>query len=180
MRTDADPSLARSDDVSRELSLKTYPEGIRLVQQPVAAIEKLRGEQLTMETAAGQVLELLSTDGSGRRHRGRLALTRGRWNVHSDRVRCSGKTDLRRSHQFRRRGVQRQIPSGVGPSFQAGSELKLHVLIDRMSVEVFAGDGQIALTNLVFPPQNATRLEFYSRGASSKTSAKIWKLKSIW
>ena len=117
----------------RELSLKTYPEGIRLVQQPVAAIEKLRGEQLTMETAAGQVLELLSTTDLG-------GATEAGWRLLAD---DGTYTLVGYDAQAKQIFVDRtnsgdvafsgKFPARVAAPFQAGSELKLHVL-DRPDV----------------------------------------------
>jgi sucrose-6-phosphate hydrolase SacC (GH32 family) len=74
-----------------------------------------------------------------------------------------------------------KFPARTAAPFDAGGQLKLHVLLDRMSVEVFAGDGQVAMTNLVFPAQDATKLDFYSNpGPVQKNSFSAWKIRSIW
>ncbi|MDX2151564.1 MAG: glycoside hydrolase family 32 protein [Bryobacteraceae bacterium] len=39
---------------------------------------------------------------------------------------------------------------------------RLHVVVDRMSVEVFANDGEVVLTNIVFPPAAANGVEINS------------------
>ena len=78
-------------------------------------------------------------------------------------------------------GFSDKFPARVSAPFDAGSTLKLHILIDRSSVEVFAGDGQIALTNLVYPPKNATRIEFFSaEGKAGPVTAEAFALRSIW
>ena len=159
--------------IPRQLSLKTYPEGVRLVQQPVAAIETLRAGEAT----SGQVLELLSTTDMG-------AATEAGWRVLAD---DGTYTLIGYDAKARQIFVDRtksgdvsfsdKFPARTAAPFSAGSQLKLHVLIDRMSVEVFAGDGQIALTNLVFPTPTATKLEFYSEGGPiQKNTSTIWKL----
>ena len=39
--------------IPRALSLKTYREGVRLVQQPVAALRQLRGKRFTYKELGG-------------------------------------------------------------------------------------------------------------------------------
>ncbi len=56
-------------------------------------------------------------------------------------------------------------------------KLSLRVLLDRCSVEVFAQDGQVALTDLIFPDAADRKIELYENGGkSSLTSLDIWKL----
>lgn len=166
----------------RELSLKTYPEGIRLVQQPIAAIENLREKPVNAEGAvSGQVLELVSTTDLG-------TATEAGWRVLAD---DGTYTLIGYDAKAKQIFVDRtksgnvsfsdKFPARTTAPFDAGSQLKLHVLLDRMSVEVFAGDGQVALTNLVFPTQDATKLDFYSIPVPiQKTSSTVWKIRSIW
>jgi fructan beta-fructosidase len=57
----------------------------------------------------------------------------------------------------------------------------LRLIVDRSSVEAYAQDGTIAMTDLVFPvsAKNTIRL-FPSDPRSVKSSGHIWRLKSIW
>lgn len=65
-------------------------------------------------------------------------------------------------------------------SIPAGT-LRLDILVDRNSVEVFAAQGQIASTNLVFPPANASGLELYAEGGQpGQVSASVTPIQSIW
>ena len=165
----------------RELSLKTYPEGIRLVQQPIAAIEKLR-EQTAGRAASGQVLEIESTMDLG------SSTTEAGWHVLAeDGTYTEIGYDVKAKQIFVDRtksgnvSFSDKFPARTAAPLDVGGHLKLHILIDRMSVEVFAGDGQIALTNLVFPPQNASTVAFYSHGGPvTKPTSTIWKIRSIW
>jgi levanase len=47
------------------------------------------------------------------------------------------------------------------PLTPAGDSISMRVLVDRLSVEVFADDGRIVSTNLVFPPANANKIESF-------------------
>lgn len=42
--------------------------------------------------------------------------------------------------------------------------LKLRILIDRYSVEIFVNDGKQAMTSLIYTPQNAVQILFESSG----------------
>jgi sucrose-6-phosphate hydrolase SacC (GH32 family) len=62
-----------------------------------------------------------------------------------------------------------------------GGQLRLRVLVDRSSVEVFAGDGLVAMTNLVFPSPGKRRIEFHSQGGpAGGVKTDFWTLGSIW
>ena len=57
----------------------------------------------------------------------------------------------------------------------------LDLVVDRSSVEVFAQEGTIAMTNLVYPPsQKGTIRLFPQNGEFDKASGNLWELKSIW
>jgi sucrose-6-phosphate hydrolase SacC (GH32 family) len=59
--------------------------------------------------------------------------------------------------------------------------LRLNVLVDRNSVEIFADSGQLAMTNLVFPPASAAGMEVYAKGGQTgKISAHVSRVRSIW
>ena len=58
--------------------------------------------------------------------------------------------------------------------------IKLHILIDRVSIEVFANDGKASL--FWCSPRFANNsLEFFARGGSAKVhKMKVWRLNSVW
>jgi sucrose-6-phosphate hydrolase SacC (GH32 family) len=56
--------------------------------------------------------------------------------------------------------------------------LKLQILVDRMSVEVFANDGLTTITDLIFPSEKAKTLSIFTENGKSKVrKLKIWNLK---
>ena len=62
-----------------------------------------------------------------------------------------------------------------------GNTLRLNVVVDRDSLEVFADDGRVTITNLVFAPADADGLQFYATGGKAGVvSGSMWKLKSAW
>lgn len=52
----------------------------------------------------------------------------------------------------------------------------LHLIVDRSSVEAFAQDGTIAMTNLIFPGSARNRVVFFGGGVKGDA----WELKSVW
>ncbi|MGL5806431.1 MAG: glycoside hydrolase family 32 protein, partial [Xenococcaceae cyanobacterium] len=48
------------------------------------------------------------------------------------------------------------------------SILKLRILVDRSSVEVFAGDGRVVLSSLFFPNSSNKEFEIYATGGNAK------------
>jgi levanbiose-producing levanase len=45
--------------------------------------------------------------------------------------------------------------------------LRLEIVVDRGSVEVFAGDGRTTITDLIFPPQDADRIAVFAEHGSA-------------
>jgi sucrose-6-phosphate hydrolase SacC (GH32 family) len=59
--------------------------------------------------------------------------------------------------------------------------VKLHIFLDRSSVEVFANDGETVLTDRIYPSPGSDGLELFSNSGDSQIqSLTIWKLGSIW
>jgi fructan beta-fructosidase len=60
-------------------------------------------------------------------------------------------------------------------------KIKLHIFFDNSIVEVFAHDGNTAMTAQLFPEENANGIELFSDGSATKfESVKLWKMKSSW
>jgi fructan beta-fructosidase len=66
--------------------------------------------------------------------------------------------------------------------------VKLHIFVDRASVEVFANDGRTNITDIIFPKPESRGIEVYAKGNggggdsgyAKLISLDIWKLKSAW
>ena len=59
--------------------------------------------------------------------------------------------------------------------------IKLHIFVDRSSVEVFVNDGEKVMTNRIYPPPGSTGIELYSSGGAARVvSLSYWPLQSIW
>jgi fructan beta-fructosidase len=59
--------------------------------------------------------------------------------------------------------------------------VKLRILVDRSSVEVFGNHGRVALTDQIFPRRSSTKIQVVSTGGRAQlTDLKVWQLKSAW
>ena len=73
------------------------------------------------------------------------------------------------------------FPGRYSTTLHDTKRVKLHIFVDRSSVEVFANDGEKVMTDRIYPPQDCDGIEIYSTGGVGKVvSLAIWPLQSIW
>ena len=182
--------------VPRELALQKLSTGdYRLLQWPVAELESLRqtaqvvrrrnvplsgeayrpgitGAELDIEAAieVGEASEvgLRLRVGSGRQIR--LFWSKTQEALLLDR-RSAGSDNL---HLQPNRPFKAAMPADNGL-------ISLRVLLDRSSIEVFARNGRVAISSLVFPSDNQKGLELYAIGAGARIrDLTVYPMKSIW
>lgn len=166
----------------RKLALASLPEGLRLVQRPVGALQALRDEPVDAGAETGGTFELEARVQVGQ------AAELGWKLLAGDAQETVVGYDARAEQIFldRRRSGQGAFSTLFQRRYRArlplvNGELKLRVFVDRSSVEVFAGDGRVVLTALVFPDPGSTSWEFYSTGGKpGPVKTRVWRLKSIW
>jgi sucrose-6-phosphate hydrolase SacC (GH32 family) len=57
----------------------------------------------------------------------------------------------------------------------------LRLIVDRSSVEAYAQNGTIAMTDLLYPASTNSRVELFSAGGKSMpVTGRVWELHSIW
>lgn len=62
-----------------------------------------------------------------------------------------------------------------------GSSLDLKIFLDRSVMEVFAEDGRVVVTKVIYPDKRAVGLEvFADRGRAELKSIEVWPMKPIW
>lgn len=185
--------------ISRALSLRTEGEAVRLVQQPIGELKRLRGEssylrELRVEDGVirlnftGSSYELEATvewekiDEFGIRFRtsdseataaGYCARTN---ELFLDRTR-SGFSDMRNRSGNPARFAKRFN----APRYRSANRLKLHAFVDASSVELFFDDGLQVFTTLIYPDSGSVGLELFAAGGKAVfTCLSIHNMKSIW
>lgn len=70
----------------------------------------------------------------------------------------------------------------AGPlSVENEGPIRMRVLVDAGSVEVFGGHGETVITDLVFPGPDCDQVELFAEGGSCRVlSCEVHKLKSVW
>ena len=59
--------------------------------------------------------------------------------------------------------------------------VRLHVFVDWSSVEVFANDGEVVLSERIFPSAESDGIEIFAEGGDAAVrSLQIWRIQSIW
>ena len=77
--------------------------------------------------------------------------------------------------------VSADFPARTTAPLVAGRPYDLQLVVDRSSVEAYAQNGTIVMTNLIYPLSNNSTIQLFPQDAKSPDfSGQIWELKSIW
>ena len=180
--------------VPRSVTLKTFPEGIRLIQNPIKELESLR----TIAKNSGEVLfegiwktdkirpsknnyelvvefENVSAEAFGVKIGvGNNQQTLAGYNIKNEEL----FVDRRKSGLVSFTGLFPQINKGFLKN--RNNTLKLHIFVDNSSIEVFANNGEAVISNKIYPDASSTAIEFFSHHGQVKIkSIKLWELESI-
>jgi fructan beta-fructosidase len=182
--------------VPRTLALRTTDDGIRLVQQPVAELQRLRGTRrhlgaqtiregttaLNARGISGTTLEIVAELEVGTAAEVGLKVRTGSGEetvVGIDSRAGQLFVDRRRSGQlgFHPEFTGRQ----TAPLYVKDGRVRLHVFVDWSSVEVFAGAGETVITDQIFPSPDSKGVALYAKGGTARlVSLDAWPLRSAW
>jgi len=181
-----------ANSVPRELSLYTEHGETYLSNKPVKELLKLRiGEEKkgSFKVSGSQQIKELLTNNAGSyeielRFKNNNANIIGfqlfnskaekidiKYNLYENKLimdrRNSGKTDFHKTF----------ATSTWAPIHNKGKEYSLRIFVDKSSIEIFDGNENFVMTNLVFPSEPYNTINFYAKGGSySVTSFTIYKL----
>ena len=69
----------------------------------------------------------------------------------------------------------------TAPLAAQDGKIRLHIFVDQSSIEVFANDGVLTMSALMFPNPDSLGIQLFSEnGASNLLSLTAWPLDSIW
>lgn len=179
--------------IARNLELKTYPEGLRLVQKPVEALKELRGEiysstyQIPKGTSPLKVfkpsenvyeLEAVFNIDKPNVFGLNLCVGEGRMVEISYDTQTAMLTINRENcakekiEKFARKTSAKVLP--------VNGKLRMHFYVDKSSVELFTNDGKDVFTLLTYPGEKQTGIETFARNEGTEINLNAWRLKSIW
>jgi len=173
-----------AQSVPRVLALRRLPEGIRLVQAPIAELKALRTASIPRTiTAAGPLPGSADVE---------MDLGRGEWREAGFRIsNAAGEmvivgvtanplelfVDRRQS---RSAAFHEAYPGRhASPVRWRNDRMTIRVLFDRSVLEVFANDGESIITDRIYPTQPLDRIELLTEGQSAIT-ARLWEMRSVW
>ncbi len=185
--------------VPRELSLRTTPAGLRLYQQPIRELTRLMEnhrlltgalfvdaqdwlKMLALPTAPLEMnVSLVDVSPNSeitiRLITGPIESTVLRYDAATERLSLD-RTRSGRSNFHSGFAAVHSAPLAL----QKGGRLKLRVLLDTSSIEVFANDGEVVFTDLILPAPGSRPVEIEAINSPNLKVGRLdfWDLKSIW
>ena len=170
--------------VPRVLSLARRPEGIRLIQTPIAELRALRATpgptvvpaaaalppsaeiEVEVQRSAGGEAGLRLTSAAGEEVV--IGVAAAPPEVFVDRRRS-------RATPFHEAYPERH----AGPVRWRDDRITLRILFDRSTLEVFANDGETVISERVYPTRPLDRLELRP-GAGVGPTVRLWELRPVW
>jgi fructan beta-fructosidase len=177
--------------IPRELHLRQYPEGLLLVQEPIKELTNMRhslyhADDTNIDTVNFQLanvkmdmaaeIQVEFTLGTAREFGVRFCTGDAEATVigYETQVReifldRHNSGDITFSDKFD--GVHR------APLVPEQGKINLHIFVDACSVEVFANNGLIVISDLIFPSAQYIEIELYVRdGDVHLNKVAVWKL----
>jgi fructan beta-fructosidase len=181
--------------VPRTLMLRRSADGLRLVQKPIRELEGLRHEKLRVvnSSIAEANEKIAKTSAKGEAYELEAELEPGDSEEIGFRLRKGKDAETLIGVSTARREVfvdrthsgeishSKDFPGRHAASIEKSARIKLHIFVDRSSVEVFVNDGERVLSERIYPPAGSDGIELYAKGSSGKiVSLTIWELDSVW
>jgi fructan beta-fructosidase len=179
--------------IPRDLELKTFPEGIRLIQKPIENLKVLRTSPVsytsklpkgtsklskfapqeniyeidaTFSTKTTNVFGFNLCVGDGRKVS--FSYDTQSETLIIDRTNCSNVP----IDKFSRTTSAKVIP--------VNKEIRMHFYVDKSSIELFTNEGKDVFTLLTYPAENQVGIETFAEKDGTKMTLNAWKLNSIW
>jgi fructan beta-fructosidase len=182
--------------IPRSVHVRTIDGQPRLVQRPVEELQQLRANPVQLEGRtiepgmtslaedgiSGQTLEIVAEFEPGDAETVGLAVRAGEnertivgYDAATDSVfvdrTSSGVVDFHEAFASR----------DAAPLAPQDGRVKLHMFVDRSSVEVFANDGARVLTHRIFPSPESDGVSLVAEGGPAQlVRLDAWSLRSIW
>ncbi len=157
-----------------ELTLSATPEGIRLYRQPIKEIKNIHQKEYSWNNQILKPDENFLSDIQGEL-----------FHIQTE-VQMESATEF----GFILRGESVRYTAATSELFCLGKSaslkpiqgrIKLEILLDRTSLEIFGNDGRISMSSCFLPDPRNRNLKIYSSGGKARVvSLKVYELGSIW
>jgi fructan beta-fructosidase len=181
--------------IPRELRLrKVEGQGLRLIQEPIKELQLLRGKEVSLSQQPLDAGFNPLADIKGTSYELETELTvepNAKFAFH---LRQGGGQATRVSYDAKTGQLTVDRTQSGATSFEKGfaesmsapvrlnnKKLKLRFFVDASSLEVFVGDGETVLSNLIFPDPTSSGLELTAaEGGVTLNEAHYYPMRSIW
>ncbi|GHT35937.1 hypothetical protein FACS189427_06450 [Planctomycetales bacterium] len=164
--------------IPRELTLRTVKDGttsgeIKLFTEPVKEVETLRGERLNFADSSiiSSAKTIYTFD---------FPLFDAEVNFAVSTSTEFTLTTAGRKIEYNAAEEKISLDGITAPLKLRDGELKLRILVDRTSIELFAQDGEVQIAECFVPADNPKEKGIVFSGSAEVERATIWKLKSVW
>lgn len=182
----------------RSLNLIKTTDGLRLKSEPVQELKSLRGKAVTIKAATESTrLNLSSASHQVQQTEWVLEFEVKDTNtasVYLELTNALNETyrigyNVKQNQFFSDRtnagnhSYSEKFATGIHTAerFTKNKRIKLHVFVDASSVELFADDGTVCITELLFPSRPFNKVELLSEGGKMNLiSGQCFPLKRIW
>ena len=180
----------------REITLQSFAGGLRIIQQPIPALTSLRGTSVQVnDRTLGDLTRLTEFQPTRNTYEleAEFAITnpQARFGL---RLAMGGSAGVTVGYDALTHTVflDRRDPENgtLIPQFSKYLEapleprdgrVRLRIFVDQSSIEVFAQDGQVSLSALMFPSAESLGIATFSeRGTTQLARLEAWPLESIW
>ena len=156
------------------LRLRTFADGVRLCAEPVKEIENIHGKCRSLSGLALKPGDNPLAGIQGELFDIRVELELGQ-------ATAVGLTVRGIPIQYDCRAKQLTCLGTSAPLEPTAGKIRLQVLVDRSSLEIFSGDGRINMAYCISPlAENKSLAVFTQGGPATVRSLEAWELKSTW
>ena len=157
-----------------KLTLRTTAEGIRLHREPVAEIETLHAYTHAWSNIALKPGEDLLAGLTGELFDIRAEVALNDASAVGFKIRGE---DVR----YDVAEMQLTFLERSGPLVPQDGKIRLHILVDRISIEAFGNNGELSMTSYFLPELDNADIGIYAEGGTATlVSLKVHELKSAW
>lgn len=177
----------------REMSLKMTPEGLRLVQAPLASLARLRETPVKLSrrlkpgtseldgvAAMGNQYELVASFSTGEDNTFGFNLCTGKGHklvMTYDTQTGTLILDRTDATEVRLPKFERIAFAKVQP---IDGNIGFDIFVDKSVVEIYVNGGECVMTALTFPSDEEYGAEIFSQRSGTKADISVYPLKSVW
>ena len=174
----------------RELTLSNTPQGLRVIQKPVKETEILRGSLVVIPASDMKDLTEIDTKTVSKEIEVSFDLSKTTAktlgvvlsNTQNEKIEIGYDVSTKQFFIDRTEGGKKDFEKSFSgrqnaPRFSTNPLLKMRILLDVASAELFADDGSTVITTIYFPNEDFKKTHFFAQNGVAKcVGGRMWSL----